>query len=50
MTTLAIFVADPDGWPGSRFGVVFRDDSTVGDDPMQVSIACARWVEPPMEL
>jgi hypothetical protein len=32
MKTPAIFVADPDGWPESS-GVLFHDDSTVGDDP-----------------
>jgi hypothetical protein len=36
MKTLAIFEADPDGWPESPSGVLFRDDSTVGDDTMQV--------------
>ncbi|WP_172178423.1 hypothetical protein [Paraburkholderia elongata] len=35
MKTLAIFLANPDGWPESPSGVLFRDDSTVGDDTMQ---------------
>ena len=35
MKTLAIFLADPDEWPESPSGVLFRDDSTVGDDTMQ---------------
>jgi hypothetical protein len=36
MNTLAIFLANPDGWPESPSGVLFRDDSTVGDDTMQM--------------
>ncbi|WP_165848043.1 hypothetical protein [Paraburkholderia lacunae] len=36
MKTLAIFLADPDGWPESPSGVLFRGDSTVGDDTTQV--------------
>ena len=36
MKTLAIFEADPDGWPESPSGVLFRDESAVGDDTMQV--------------
>jgi hypothetical protein len=35
MKTLAIFLADPDGWPESPSGVLFRDDSTVGDDTIR---------------
>lgn len=33
--TLAIFLADPDGWPQSPSGVLLREDSAVGDDTMQ---------------
>ncbi|WP_161950074.1 hypothetical protein [Paraburkholderia monticola] len=36
MKTLANFVADLDGWPKSPSGVLFGDDSTVGDDSMPV--------------
>jgi|HubBroStandDraft_6_1064221.scaffolds.fasta_scaffold5669405_1 hypothetical protein len=36
MKTLAIFLAIPDGWPESPSGVLFRNDSTVGDDTMQM--------------
>jgi hypothetical protein len=36
MRTLAFFVADPDGWTESSSGVLFRDDSTVGDDTTQM--------------
>jgi hypothetical protein len=36
MKTLAIFVADPDGWPESPSGVLFCDDATVDDDTMQL--------------
>lgn len=36
MKTFAIFLADSDGWPESPSGVFFCDDSTVGDNTMQV--------------
>ncbi len=50
MKTLAIFVADPDGWPELPSAVLFRDDSTVGDDPMQVQHSLCLIGRTPMEL
>jgi hypothetical protein len=48
MKTPAIFVADPDGWPESS-GVLFRDDSTVVDDPTQMEHSLCLTGRAPME-